>query len=201
MNLYSVLIFAHVVGAVVLFAALGIEVVSFRRLRRARTADQARTWMGPLGEAGRLGPVAMATILIAGVWMMALRWGPEPWILTALVGLIVMAVLGAALTRRAMGRLGAALTREPDQLPAPFIALVGGPLAVSIWLRVAIAVGILGLMTVKPNALGSLAIMGAAVLVGIGAAIGLSRRKMPSSARPSKPGVSERPRKRLRSLR
>lgn len=93
MDPYSVLIFAHVLGAVALFAALGIEVVAFRRLRRARTADQARTWMGPLREAGRLGPVAMVTILIAGVWMMALRWGPEPWILTALVGLVVMAVL------------------------------------------------------------------------------------------------------------
>jgi hypothetical protein len=113
MDPYSVLIFAHVLGAVALFAALGIEVVAFQRLRRARTADQARTWMGPLREAGRLGPAAMVTILIAGVWMMALRWGPEPWILTALVGL-VMAVLGAALTRRAMGRLRASLADEVD---------------------------------------------------------------------------------------
>jgi hypothetical protein len=40
----------------------------------------------------------------------------------------------------------------------------------SLWLRLAIAVGILGLMTVKPKVLGSLAIMGAAVAVGAGAA-------------------------------
>jgi hypothetical protein len=82
--------------------------------------------MGPLREAGRLGPAAMVTILIARVWMMALRWGPEPWILAALAGLVVMAMLGAAVTRRAMGRLGASLARE-SQLPADFRALVDGP--------------------------------------------------------------------------
>jgi hypothetical protein len=113
----------------------------------------------------------MVTILIAGVWMMALRWGPEPWILTALVGLIFMALLGAALTRRAMGRLHASLAAESAQLPADFRSLVGGPLTVSLWLRVAIAVGILGLMTVKPDLLGSLAIMGAAVVAATGAAV------------------------------
>jgi len=183
MDWYSVLLFAHVLGAVVLFAAVGIEVVAFRRLRRARTAEQARTWMGPLREAARLGPAAMVTILIAGVWMMALRWGPEPWILTALVGLVVMAVLGAALTRRAMGRLGASLADEVDQLPTDFHALVEGPIRTSLWLRLAIAVGILGLMTVKPGALGSLVIMGAAVAVGAGAAVRPQRKDVLAASR------------------
>jgi hypothetical protein len=179
MDLYSVLIFAHVLGAVALFAALGIEVVAFRRLRGARIADQARTWMGPLREAGRLGPVAMVTILIAGMWMMALRWGPEPWILAALVGLVVMAVLGAALTRRAMGRLSSSLAAEPDHLPTNFRALMEGPLRISLWLRLSIAVWILGLMTVKPEVLGSVGIIGAAAFLGIAAAIRPSRRRAP----------------------
>ncbi|MGH2686579.1 MAG: hypothetical protein ACRDJP_14030 [Actinomycetota bacterium] len=183
MDLYSVLIFAHVLGAVALFAALGIEVVAFRRLRGARTADQARTWMGPLREAGRLGPVAMVTILMAGVWMMALRWGPEPWILIALVGLVVMAVLGAALSRRPMGRLRGSLGDEVDHLPTDFRALVEGPLRISLWLRLAIAVGILGLMTVKPDALGSLVIMGAAVGVGVVAATRPHRKDVLAASR------------------
>jgi hypothetical protein len=134
-------------------------------------------------EGGRIGPVAMVTILIAGVWMMALRWGPKPWILTALVSLLVMAILGAALTRPAMARLGAALTEEGDRLPGRFRALAGsGSLPVSLWLRLAIAVGILGLMTVKPEVFGSLGIMGAAVVVGVGAALRLSRRRTLATA-------------------
>ena len=183
MDLYSILIFAHVLGAVALFAALGIEVAAFRRLREARAVDQAGTWMGPLREAGRLGPAAMVTILIAGVWMMALRWGAEPWIITALVGLVVMAVLGAALTRRTMGRLGTSLAGGSPQLPADFRALVEGPLRISLWLRLAIAVGILGLMTVKPEAFGSLMIMGAAVALGVGAAIRSHRRGLLDNVR------------------
>src|SRR5215217_2823918 len=72
---------------------------------RRAPADEARTWMGPFREAGRLGPAAMATIFIAGLWMMALRCGAQAWIIAALVGLVVMAVLGAVLTRAALGRL------------------------------------------------------------------------------------------------
>lgn len=178
MDLYSVLIFAHVVGAVALFAALGIEVAAFRRLRGVGAADQARTWMGPLRDAGRLGPAAMVTILLAGVWMMALQWGPEPWIITALVGLVVMAVLGAALTRRAMGRLGASLVRESQQLPADVRPVVEGPLRISLLLRLAIAVGILGLMTLKPDVFGSVVIMGAAAASGVGAAVRSPRKEL-----------------------
>jgi hypothetical protein len=74
MDLYPLLIFLHLLGGVGLFIGLGIEVVAVRRLQRTVTADQARTWMGLLGEAVRIGPVAMVTILIAGVWMMAIRW-------------------------------------------------------------------------------------------------------------------------------
>jgi hypothetical protein len=180
MDLYALLIFAHVLGGVALFAALGIEVAAFQRLQRAHAIEQARTWMGLLREAGRLGPVAMVMILVAGVWMMALRWGPEPWIMTALVGLIIMAILGAALTRRAMARIGASLSGKPDRLPAEIQALISGPLTVSLWLRVAIAVGILGLMTVKPDVLGSLALIGAAVAVGVSGAIRPSRRTVPA---------------------
>jgi hypothetical protein len=183
MDLYPLLIFLHVLGGVGLFIGLGIEVVAVRRLQRTVTADQARTWMGLLGEAVRIGPVSMVTILIAGVWMMAIRWGPEPWILTALFGLIVMAILGAALTRRTMAGLGPSLAGGGDELPAKFRALVTcGSLPFSLWLRVAIAVGILGLMTVKPDALGSLAIMGAAIVLGAGAAMRPGRRRAPATA-------------------
>ena len=183
MELYSVLIFAHVVGAVSLFAALGIEVAAFRRLRGVAAAGQARTWMGPLRDAGRLGPAAMVTILVAGVWMMALRWGPEPWIITALVGLVVMAVLGAALTRRAMGRLGALLVRESQQLPEDLRPLVEGPLRISLLLRLAVAVGILGLMTLKPDAFASVVIMGAALASGVGAAAASHGKELPALSR------------------
>jgi hypothetical protein len=183
MDFYSLLIFLHVLGGVGVFVGLGIEVVALRRLERAVSVDQARSWVGLMREGGRIGPVAMVTILLAGVWMMALRWGPEPWILTALVALIAMAILGAALTRPGMALLGAALTQEEDELPGRFRTNEAtGSLSFSLWLRVAIGVGILGLMTVKPEMLGSLGIMGATVVIGVGAALRLRGRRAPMAA-------------------
>lgn len=43
MTFYSMLIFLHVLGAVGLFAAWGIEAAGLSHLRQAHTADQART--------------------------------------------------------------------------------------------------------------------------------------------------------------
>ena len=162
-----------------LFAALGIETVAVRRLQRAPTVDEARTWSGALREGGRVGLIAMVTLLIAGVWMMAIRWGPEPWVVVSLAGVGLMAILGGTLTRRAMRRLGSSPAEGSVRLPTAVQTIIGRSLVVSLWLRVAIAVGILGLMTVKPEAPGSLAILGAAVVVGLGVGI---RRRRPEAA-------------------
>jgi hypothetical protein len=186
MDLYSLLVFAHVLGGVGLFAAIGIEAVALRRLQRAEIVEQAHLATSLLTEAGRLGPVAMVTIVAAGVWMMAVRWGPEPWILTALVALIAMVIVGAALTRRAMPRLIGSLGNRPGEVPAEVRALADGPLQLSLRLRLAIAVGILGLMTVKPGTILSVTIIGAAVVAGLAWGIRALRRGARTTAPPAR---------------
>lgn len=183
MDLYSILIFVHVLGAVALFASLAVEVVAVRRLRTAGTVEQARTWMGVLGDADRVGHPGMLAILVAGVWMMAIRWGPEPWIVTALVGVVIMAALGAGPSRRATAGLHAALAGAQEPLAPDLHALARGPLTVSLRMRLAIAVGILGLMTMKPGVLGSLVILGAALGAGAAATMHPKRQGAPAIQR------------------
>ena len=54
MDLYPLLAFAHVLGAVGLFAALAIEVLAFSRLQRAATVAQARSWLALVRGQGRI---------------------------------------------------------------------------------------------------------------------------------------------------
>ena len=50
MNIYSIVLYLHIVGALLLFVAMGIEFVTVSRLRSAGTAEQVRDWLGVLDE-------------------------------------------------------------------------------------------------------------------------------------------------------
>jgi hypothetical protein len=152
-----------------MFAVLGIETMALRGFRRANTLAETRTWMGLLAVPARLGPITLLTTLASGVWLMAKWWGPQPWILTALVAIAVMAVVGGVASRRAMQRIGKALPSETGpELSAAFRSLRSSPaLALSHRLRTAVGVGILALMTMKPGAAGSLLILAAAIVAGL----------------------------------
>jgi hypothetical protein len=174
MIVYPFVIFVHVLGAVGIFAAIAVEAVSVGRLQRAGTPADARVWMGLLALPGRLGPIAMVTTLLSGMWMMAVSWGREPWIVTAFVGIVAMAAMGGAITARRMRRLRVAMGAETGpELSDAFRELRSSPaLTASLRLRIAIGIGILGLMTVKPpDAATSSLILAAAVASGVMASV------------------------------
>jgi hypothetical protein len=169
MTLYQLLVFLHVLGGVGIFVALGIESISLSRLQSAAAPVDARVWMGLLKMPGRLGPIAMLTTLVTGMWMMAQAWGRQPWMVSAFVGLVGMAALGGVISLRGARRLRVALAGETGpELTIGFRSIRSGTaLTASLRLRIAIGIGILGLMTTKPGAAGSLFIMAAAALSGL----------------------------------
>lgn len=180
MTAYPLLVFVHVLGAVGIFAAIAIETAALERLQRAETPADARVWASLLALRSRLGPIAMVATLASGIWMMAVAWGHQPWIASALVGLVGMAVTGAVSLRRTR-RLRAALSAEPQsELRDAFRSLRSGrTLSASLRLRIALGVGILGLMTVKPGAAGSWLILAAAAAAGLVA--GIARGSRPAA--------------------
>jgi hypothetical protein len=104
--------------------------------------------------------------------------GREPWIVAALVGVAAMAVLAGAITRRAMRRFAQELASRAELGRGAIAALIdAGPLALSLWLRVALAIGIIALMTMKPGVLGSFATMALALPLGVAMGLGSRRSK------------------------
>jgi hypothetical protein len=168
-----------------LFVALGIEAVALSGLRRAEHPAGARTWMGLFGVVRRIGPVAMLTMLIPGVWMMIQTWGPRPWLETALIAVVAMAVIGGVVSGRVMRRVGMALSNETGPALSPAFRSLRSECALiwSLQIRIAIAIGILALMAMKPGWTGSLLILCAAVLVGVAASIRVSVRRAAEVAR------------------
>lgn len=165
MNSYSLLIFIHVLGAIGMFAAWSIEFVTLLRLRQAGTLDEARICIRWLKQQRSMEPVAMLVVIATGIWMGIVRWNHQPWMVTALFAMVVIAVVGVVTAWRSLPRLKAKLPTKLEQLPTNFVA-IANPLAISLQLRVAIGIGILGLMTAKPDMPNSLIIISIALVIG-----------------------------------
>src|SRR6266511_3753344 len=165
MSLYAIVVFLHIVGALGLFAALALEWASILSLRRATIADHAREWARLLASLRLVGAPALLTILVTGIYMMATRWGGQGWIGVGFGGLVLVAVLGGILTGR----------RDPI-------------LMVSLYLRTALALGIVFVMSVKPDTAGALTAMGVALVLGLATGFptwSRGRRTAPLAAHPT----------------
>ena len=184
MNDYMIAKFIHIIGALGFFVALGVEWLSLSLARQARTTDQVRERLHISNPVHRIGPLSMLLILISGFYIIAIAKIGSAWIMVAFGSLIVMVVLGLALSGRRMAAIGRALAVEYGPISSSLRDLLHDPLLwLSLRLRVSIAVGIVFLMTVKPDLIGALLTM--AVVVILGLAFGLpgrlrEQRKLPA---------------------
>jgi hypothetical protein len=167
MSFYSVALFLHIVGVLGLFVTLGLEWASLVYLRRATTAEQAREWLSVFGLLRRMGPTSLVTTLLPGLYMAATVWGWVAWIGVALAAMLLLPVFGARNGSR-MAAIGQTAATESGLLSPTIRQRLRDPfLWTSVQLRATILLGIVFLMTVKPDLIGSLLTIGAAVILGL----------------------------------
>lgn len=169
--MYSILLFLHIVGALGLFASLAIEQAGLVNLRRAQTIAQAREWLSLLRTLQRIqGPSALV-LVATGLYMMATRWSHQAWAGLGLVGMVVMAIVGISVTGRRMKGIGRAMPAADGPLPGALRArLDDSALGTSASVRVALALGIVFNMSVKPATPGAVAALVVATGLGLLAA-------------------------------
>ncbi|TMG32766.1 MAG: hypothetical protein E6H93_03530 [Chloroflexi bacterium] len=166
--LYPFALFLHIVGAFGLIASVTLEAIGLRGLRRATRADEARLWLSISRRLViRLAPASLGTILITGLYMTAVAWGPKGWIITAFASLIALAVIGAFGTGMRMARLEPAISHAQGELADDLRRRLQDPvLLTSLRVRIAIVLGIAFLMTVKPTFIAAIAVVVLAAAIG-----------------------------------
>jgi hypothetical protein len=171
MSLHSIAAFLHVLGALGLFAALGLEWAAVQNLRRAVTTGQVLEWVRLMGARRFVGGVSALTLLVTGIYLRA-TWGGQAWIGLGFLGLLLVAGLGGPITGRRMREVAGALPAEDGPTPAALGRRLRDPvLTISLWLRTALSLGIVFIMTTKPGSAGAASAMGIALLLGLAAAI------------------------------
>ena len=153
MSLYSVLVFLHVIGALGLFASIGLEQVGLYRLRRARTGTQVNEWLSTLAGLRRIDGPAGLLLLATGIYFVVTRWGHQAWAGLAILGMILMALLGILVNGRRLRAIKWESSGTLGPIPSELTQrLHDSVLLTSAMVRAAIGVGIVFNMVMKPAA-------------------------------------------------
>jgi hypothetical protein len=164
MNTYSSVVFLHVIAAMGLFAALVIEWMSLRLLRRSASYEQGRESMAVWGLVARVGGPATVVALASGIYLaQAISAWNRSWVAVAIPTLVVIAIAGvpSARIRKRLAKLFDVNTGSlPDELRTQ---LTPRTWVVSLRVRTALLIGLVYEMTAKP-AEGVLAIVAFAAL-------------------------------------
>lgn len=170
MSLYSLALFAHIVGVLGLFIGMGLQWAVTLRLRRARSMEQVREWSNVVAGVGGLGLVSGVLLLAAGIYMMVAAWGLTPWIVVSFASMLIMLALGMGMTARrlrAIQRAAAVTEAAAEDIPPAVQRQIDDP---ALWIAAQMAggtaLGVVFLMTAKPGLGGSLLAAAAALLLG-----------------------------------
>ena len=174
-TLYPIALFVHILGAIAYFVIFGVVYAAVVGIRQARNVQALRLWAGATKVAERLHPVSSLCILVAGFYMVIVAWGWQAdWAFISLGTYVLLGFAAGSL----QGRRIAAIERQVKDmpvdapLPAAIVARTQDPvLWVATNAMVAVAIGIVFLMTVKPGILGALVALLVALAAGL--AIGL----------------------------
>lgn len=178
MNIYSIALFLHILGALGIFVALGLGLTGLSQIRTAILPEQVRPWMGILKNVRNFGIASMLIAVITGIYMMATAWGGDTWLYVTLGSLVLMIALAQVVTAPRMADIGRTLASEKGKLSITFHSLANRTLLwISIQTRVAIALGIIFLKIAKPDLGGSLLTIGIVIILGIASALYLPRRE------------------------
>lgn len=162
--LRSYVLFIHVVSAMGIFVALGVEALALGQLRRASDGGALRATLTTLGAGQRVAGPSALLLLLSGLYLATAYWHWEgAWIGCGLLGMVSVGALGGLMTGRGVGRLRNSL----DASTSASVGEVTQTLRTSLVVRAALLIAVVFLMTVKPGPVGSLAALGTAVAAGL----------------------------------
>jgi uncharacterized membrane protein YqjE len=168
MHVYDIALFVHMLGLISLFGAFVISVRAGARLRAATTLEQARTWLGLLVSTTRMFPAGLGLLLVSGLYMMIDRWkSPYPWIVVALVGLILLGALGGGVVDRRLRAMSAAAAEGGEAAAERLFRLIADPLPWTLMAALnGLALGVVWVMSTKPRWAGSIGVVALAAVLG-----------------------------------
>jgi len=168
-TILSIVLFLHLLGAVSLFIAYGIEWTASALFRNAATTEQARSWLRVFKVSPPLSGVGLGVVLLSGGYLASLSGVmKQGWISATLIAIFLALVLGFALILPRMKRIRAALPSGNEPVSAQLRERLSDPvLLTAIRVRVMVVTGIVFLMAAKIPLVPSLVALSIAIALGL----------------------------------
>src|SRR5215831_722540 len=181
MSIYTIVLFVHVIGAIGYFLGIGTWLFILVGLRRAQHVEQVRALIHLNDLSGPFGAGSAVVLLASGLYLALSAWsGLSGWILVALISLILIVPTTAVLIAPRRSALVAQLERSaPDGASSlAFSQHLHDPVLLETLQTVAaLLLGIVFLMTTKPELVGSLIVMAVALVLGLISSMLVSRMR------------------------
>jgi uncharacterized membrane protein len=175
---YHVVLYIHLLSLLLGFSAGMIETVCLFRLRAARTLEAAAPWGQLAGEIEKAFPVAILGLFGSGAYMTSDLWTwSTPWIVMAIVGLVVLSLQGPLVAgRRGHAVKAALIANGPGPLDSDARRMTRDR---ALWAagfsNEALVLAVVWVMTEKPGWGGAIAALAIAYAVGLALALQLTR--------------------------
>jgi hypothetical protein len=166
MTIFSGMLSLHIVAALGIFSALSLEALMLFHLRRAGSARESRVWIDLVPGLPAIFGGSAVVVLLTGAYLTArtATW-PQAWLKIAIGALVLMAPFGAVSGRRMRTIRSLSASEHGNQ--AELIRKLQDPvLKFSLSVRMALVLGIVLLMTAKPELRESLGIFASSLLLG-----------------------------------
>jgi len=184
MSIYNIVLFVHVIGAIGYFLGIGIWLFILVGLRRSQHVEQVRALIHLNDLSAPFGAASAVILLAAGLYLALTAWSLlTGWILVALISLILIIPTTAALIAPRRSALVKQLAREaPDgAISLALSQRIHDPVLLATVCAVAVLLlGLVFLMTTKPELADSLIVMAVALVLGLASSVPASlMRRIP----------------------
>jgi small-conductance mechanosensitive channel len=152
-TLYRLALFAHVLGMIGFFMALGVYVFGLAALRRARPVEQVRAICRMIFLTDAVAVVGILLLAAAGLSMALTTWNVRiGWIAMAIVSFILIAPIGPLIVERRLHAIDAmARATEEGPVSDTLARRISDPtIGAALAVLIALLLGIIFLMTTKP---------------------------------------------------
>ena len=176
MTLYSLVLFVHVAAVLALCAALSVEILSLHQMRAATTLTEVRRSIQLVPGLPVLTAGSALAIFLSGVYLTLRMSAFElAWPKVTIGALLLIAPLGAVTGRRM--RAIRHTCAEAKVITQVLVRGLRDPfLKVSLGIRTGVFLGIVLLMSAKPEFGESIIIVGASVILGLLSSLLVRRR-------------------------
>jgi hypothetical protein len=184
--MYDVALYLHILGLAAVAGGVALSLTTVRRTRIAKTRPEVLSAIGISRVNGVIMPIAAGTLLLTGLYMVSERWSwGSAWIVGGFVLLVVLAVTGGAVVGTRYQALAQALAESPaDPIDPELQRRIHDPvLHFAHALNAIMVLVLVFLMTVKPNAVGTVA----SIVIGVALALvaGFASRRGDEPAPPA----------------